>query len=232
MGKQKKQTKSKRGRRSNLPSSSDMAVSAGRGRSVPRASLGSDTLLGLAQSQRRTLALSYNVIPAMTSGGYGEQTILLNSAYQPFAATSAIGYAKYMAFYSKCFVVGATLQLKGVVVDNASTSGVATGVTISTNATSFATASAAIENGMCSWDVVFNIPDRIHFTQSVDVKKFLNKPNVLDDPQLYSTATAPPGQLIDAHVWAACLTGTTNVTVQYLFEVLYDCIFTDPIPFT
>lgn len=67
-------------------------------------------------------------------------------------------------------------------VNNASTSGLVTGLVISTNNTSFANLYAAIENGMCKWDTMFNIPDRFTYVESVDVKKFLNKPNVLDDP--------------------------------------------------
>ncbi len=231
MGKNNNKTKTKRGGRSK-PSSSDMPVSAGRGRAVPRANLGSDTLLGLAQSQRRTLPFVAAVSLVQTGGAYTESPILLNSAYHTYSSTDATGYQKYMAFYSKCFVVGATIVAKGVVIDNASTSGVVVGLTVSTNSTSFASYAAAIENGMCTWDVVFNIPDRIHLTQSVDVKRFLNKPNVLDDPQLFSTATGFPTQAIDAHLFSQCIDGTTSVAVKFVVEVLFDCIFTDPIPFT
>ncbi len=159
--------------------------------------------------------------------------VTLNGAYQPISGQSPAGYAKYMAFYTKAYVVGATMVVKGVVINNSTNAGCNVGVTVSTNNTSFASSIAAIENGMCQWDVIFNLPDRFSFRESVDVKKFLNKPNVLDDPQLYSAAAANPAQVIDAHVWSeAQATTGAAITVRTTVELLLDVIFTDPLPFT
>jgi hypothetical protein len=194
--------------------------------------LGRDTLLGLAQSQRRTLAFVSGSVISGAAGVYAEATVSMNNAFSVFAGSSAVGYAKYMAFYSKCFVLGATIHARGVVIDNATTAGVVTGVTLTTNSTSLANSSAAIENGMCDWTVAFNLPDRVDFRQSVEVAKFLNKPRILDDPQLFSTASASPTQLVVAHIWSQPTGGATAINTTFFFEVELDCVFTDPIPFT
>jgi len=214
--------------------SQDFPDTQGRSSLVPRFNLGKDTLLGLAASQRRTLAFT-RVLNLSTgaTGGYQEAAFTINSGYHIDGSLDATGYDKYMAFYSKCFVVASRVLVRGVVIDNATTEGVVVGCTVSTNNTSFAALSPAIENGMADWEVVFNVPDRFVLNQSVDVKKFLHKPNVLDDPQLFCTASALPGQVVDAHFWAQA-TGTTGATIklQTVIEVLIDCVFTDPIPFT
>jgi hypothetical protein len=226
--------KKKRGSRGSGKGSADYPVSQGLGRAIPRWNIGEDTLLGLAAAQRRTLAFT-KVASASTNGtgGYGEFTYQLNSAYLVDGASSATGYAKYMGFYSKCFVVGARVMARGVVINNATTHGAAVGLVVSTNNTSFAGLVPAIENGMCDWVTVFNIPDRFELNQAVDVKKFLHKPNVLDDPQLFSTSVALPGQAINLHLFIQA-TGTTAAAINsdIVLEFLFDCVFTDPIPFS
>jgi len=224
-----KKTGNKKG---GMPMSSDLAVSAGRGRAVPRMDLGRDTLLGLAQSQRRTLALVGGSSVSGAAGAYAETTFALNNAFSPGFSSSAVGYSKYMAFYTKCFVIGASIRVHGVVIDNASTSGLVCGLTVTTNSTSLGSFQAAVANGMADWTVVFNLPDRVTFNESVDVSKFFNKPRVLDDPQLFSTSGAGPTQLIVVHLWSQALTGATAISMEAGVEILLDCVFTDPIPFT
>jgi len=212
--------------------SQDFASTPGRGPNVPRMNLGRDTLLGLAQSQRRTLSFVGSAAISGAAGVYAENTVNMNNAFSVFGGASAIGYAKYMAFYSKCFVLGSTIHAKGVVIDNAATAGLVAGVTLSTNSTSLASFPAAIENGMCDWTVAFNLPDRFDFKQSVEVSKFLNKPRILDDPQLFSTSSASPTQLVVAHIWTQPTGGATAINFSVVFQVDLDCVFTDPIPFT
>jgi len=142
--------------------------------------MGADTLLGIARSTRRILTRVGGVnLDTGATGGYAETTFTLNDPYN--GGTSAVGYAKYMAFYSKCYVVGASIVVKGI-LEAAVGFGNINGLTTTTNATSLGTAASAIANGMCDWRVVYTNPDRIQLVQAVDVKKFLNKPIVLDDP--------------------------------------------------
>jgi len=230
--KSKRKARGKKTGKQGKSGSSDLALVAGRGRAIPRMSMGQDTLLGLAQSQRRTLAYAASSAVSGAAGAYAESTYTLNNPFSPTGGTPAVGFAKYMAFYSKCYVIGAAIRAHGVVIDNATTAGLACGLTISTSTTSLASSNAAITNGMANWTVVFNVPDRVTFDEAVDVSKFLNKPRVLDDPQLYCTASAGPAQVIVAHLWTQALSGATVIAFQAAWEILFDCVFTDPIPFT
>lgn len=226
--------KGKSGRKlrgSNQATSADLAGPQGRGPAIPPLSMGNDTLLGVARSIRRILPRVATVVQATGgTGGYAESTVVLNDAYN--GGTSAIGYTKYMAFYSKCFVVGASLVHKAVVTSPAA-KGCILGITTTTNSTTLGSYSAAIGNGMCEYRVAFANPDRVQLTAAVDVKRFLNKPFVLDDPQLFSTSSASPSQLAVAHFWIQSTSTTAATqTAEGAYELLLDCVFTDPIPFT
>jgi len=230
--KSKRKARGKKTGKSGKTGSSDLATSAGRGRGVPRMSMGQDTLLGLAQSQRRTLPFVVDTQISGAAGAYATSLFVLNGPFIPNGGASAVGFAKYMAFYSKCYVIGAAIRVHGVVIDNAATSGLACGLTVTTNNTSLASLNGAIANGMCDWTVVFNIPDRVTFNESVDVSKFLNKPRVLDDPQLFCTSAANPTQVVIGHLWTQATSGATAIAFTAVVEILFDCVFTDPIPFT
>lgn len=200
---------------------------------MPRLTMGADTLLGIARTQRRTLAfVSGGALNTGAAGAYAELTYTLNGAFNVSGGASAIGYAKYMAFYSKCFVLGAAMQVRGA----SSTPGnhaYVVGLSITTNATSLGTSVAAIGNGMSTWTVAFSTPDRYALTESVDTGRFLNKPKVLDDPQLFSTSAANPTQVLVAHLWIAGVVATAAaINTESMVEVLLDCVFTDPVPFT
>ncbi len=66
----------------------------------------------------------------------------------------------------------------------------------------------------------------------MDVAKFLNKPKVLDDPQLFSTNAASPSQIIVAHVGVQPVELSVGaIKLDYVLEAEFDCVFTDPIPF-
>jgi len=211
-----------------------VSVPQGRGAFVPRPTLSRDTLLGLASTQRRTLAFALTAVNVTgAAGAYSETIVGLNNAFSVYGGASAIGYAKYMAFYSKCFVVGSQVRFRGTVGGVTATIPAQVGLTVSTNNTSFVSAATAVDNGMVDYMVVGLNPDRVEIRQSVDVKRFLNKPNILDDPQLYSTAAAGPAQVIDAHLWIATTAGAAGVaTLAGIVEIELDCVFTDPIPFT
>lgn len=223
-----------RGRTTRRPESSDLAGAQGRGAAVPRMDPGRDTLLGLARSTRRTLAWAgFAAQNTSGVGAYAETAFILNGPFNVLGGSSANGYAKYMAFYSKCFVLGARIRIRAVVINNATTAALMTTLAVTTNSTSLGTSPPAVMNGMCDWMVAFNLPDRILLDQAVDVGRFLNKPRVLDDPQLFCTAAANPTQVVVAHygVQAAAATAA-SINTQYLAEVTFDCVFTDPIPFT
>jgi hypothetical protein len=225
---QKKSRKGKSGRKG-APGSSDLAVAAGRGRNIPRANMGHDTLLGLAQSQRRTLVFAYANTLTTAAGAYIEATtITLNNLFSPNGGGSAVGFAKYMAFYSKAWVLGARLRTDAA-IGPASTAPFRAALTITTNNTSLGSVPAAIENGMCDWILGAVNPDRHAFRQAVDIAKFLTKPRILDDPQLFCTASAGPTQLVVAHLG---LEAGGSAGLFYLTEIEFDVVFTDPIPFT
>lgn len=202
----------------------------GVGAMVPRFDLGRDTLLGTAPAIRRNLSLVFTGSLSGAAGVYAEGVLILNSAYN--GGTSAAGYAKYMAFYKKCFVVGATLIVRGVVIDNATTTALTCGVTLTDSASTLVSAVRAIENGQCDWTVVFNLPDRVTFAQSVDVAKFKRVPSLLSEDDYASLVTTDPTSIIDAHIWTQPNDAGTAISFKYTAEVLYDCVFTDPITFT
>lgn len=206
-------------------------ASPSKGAHVPRLSMGADTLLGLAQTQRRTLSISGNFGMSSVAGAYAETVIPMNDCFSAFGGTSATGYSKYMAFYTRCFVLGSRVIVKSVYQPGTTTSAATVGVAVSSLASSFASANSAIEAGMCQWDEVGNTPDRLHYTVSVEVSKFLNVPVVLSNPALASTSAASPTTLIDAHLFIDNAAATTGTLITQ-FETLFDVVFTDPIPFT
>ncbi len=207
----------------------DQPQSAGRGRAIPRASLGADTLLGVAQTQRRTLGQVVNIAATGTTGAFGYTTNILNSAYHADGSGDADGFQKIMAFYSKCFVIGCRVLIHGTA--NVTTNSAIVGATITTNVTSLGSYAHAITNGMSQWTLVYKNPDRFSFNLGVDVKKFFNKPFVLDDAQLFCTASATPTQQIILHTWVQDDGNNTQATLGFA-ELLFDCVFTDPVPFT
>lgn len=194
---------------------------------------------GIQQSIRRTLTWSYFGTTTLAAQTYTELgVVVLNSPFDPDAALgglSATGFAKYMAFYSKCFTLGSRLKVKVALAagsdEGASPQSAAVGLTITTNSTSLGSVAAAVEAGLCDYRVINQNPDSAVLTVAVDIAKFLDKPNVLDDNQLFCTSGANPGQVVDAHFWASTVGPLTTTTVSYILECEMDVVFTDPIPF-
>jgi len=188
---------------------------------------------GTPQSVRRTVVVAGSNQQTLTFATYGEYTQIMNSAYN--GGGVAAGYAKLMAFYSKCFVLGARIRVDFALSDTSSgatnTEPTVFGVTITTNSTTLGTITKAIEAGLCDWRELIQNPDSASLTLGVDIAKFLDKPQVLDDSQLFSTSGADPSQVVVAHIWAQNVSSISSVLfTTYLLE--YDCVFTDPIPFT
>ncbi len=187
------------------------------------------------QSHRETLNWAY--VPSyrtLAGSTYSEFfQICLNNPYDPDVAvggTSAHGFSKYMAFYSKCFVLGARIKVKGV-VGQISGPGCLVGTSITTSTTASAAAVTDIQNGYVKYDVVYAYPDRFTHEMAVDVGRFLDKPDVLDDASLFCTSGGGPLELVIAHIWASNYS-TSAQQISYVVEVEYECVFTDPIPFT
>jgi hypothetical protein len=198
---------------------------------TPSPLAGTRSLLGVARSQRRLLAFAKTAAATVTAGSYNEAYYYINTPYLIDTGVSAAGFAKYMDFYSKCFVVAASIRVVISTVTTGSLVYAPVGITITTNTTSLASSPKAIENGMCDWSAILTSPDTKTFTQKVNIAKFLTKPKVLDDPQLYTTASTQPQQVVVAHVWADN-TGGASIVHNHTVEIILDCIFTDPIPFT
>jgi hypothetical protein len=218
-----KKSKSRRGASDALNSGNPS-----KGRGVPRLTMGADHLLGVAQSLTRELAYVYSgTLSPVAAGGYTENLVRLNDAY----TAQPDGFGKYVAFYSKCFVVGTRLRVCLTVLDN-NTYPVVVGVTTSTNTSSLSSSPLAITNGMSQWNQLFLNPNSVNFRSSMDVANFLHKPRVLDDPQLFCTASAAPTQGVFAHIWAQNNAPTGTQALVFTYELIQKCIFTDPIPFS
>jgi hypothetical protein len=161
-----------------------------------------------------------------------EGLFTLNGAYQPVGGSSPAGYAKYMAFYSKAFVLGARIRLRGTGRALTTPGCYGVGVCVTTNATGLGSITAAIDNGMVDYRIMLSNPDHFDISQSVEVSKFLNKPRVLDDPQLFSTNASNPVQVVVAHFFAQNIGTPSSIEVEAIAEIEMDVVFTDPIPFT
>jgi hypothetical protein len=190
---------------------------------------------GIQQTLRRTL-VNVNQSTYTISAGFAELgQYVVNSPYHTFGSTNAIGYDKYMAFYSKCFVHGARIKWSGapasLSVGVNATEPILWGVTINTNSTVLTSTVSAISEGLCSYKLNNQAPDSVMLTEGVDIGKFMNVPNILNNPQLFSTSSAFPDQIIVAHVWAQNYVGSANL-LCFLTEIELDVTFTDPIPFT
>jgi hypothetical protein len=225
------------------PNPSHLARDSGaQGQSVnipPRNYL-STHVAGVQPSIRRTLAWNVSNNSPISSA-YGESAVvILNSPYDPdnaLGGVSASGFAKYMAIYSKCFAVAARAKVKFSIAGPSNT-GVTTtpcciGATITTSVGAIGSLFSAIDAGLCDYQCHNINPDRGVLNLAVDVSKFVDKPDILDDSQFFCTASSNPSQVIALHVWSSNygLVPTTD-TFQYIIEVEFDCVFTDPIPFT
>lgn len=200
-----------------------------------------DHVAGAPQTIRRTLAWAYFTTFDTTHNTYQEPTVVtLNNPYDPDAALgglSASGFAKYMAFYTKCFCIAARIKVK--YATNAATGvgetnfPMAVGVVVTTNSTALGGVVNAVQNGLCDYRVHNESPDSGVLDMSIDVARYLNKPKVLDDPQLFCTSTAGPSQVICAHLFTDSVVSSAITTgITYFLEVEMDCVFTDPLPFT
>jgi len=187
------------------------------------------------QSLRITLSWAANLNLLAGVIGFADfQQVILNSPFDPDAALgglSAMGFAKYMAFYSKCFCLGARAKVKFATVDTGTNiQPMAVGATITTNSAALVNLVSAVQAGLCDYRVLAGNPDSASLTVGVDVAKFVDKPDLLDDPQFFCTSSANPGQLIVLHIWQNLYAAASTKTLSGLVEVEMDCVFTDPIP--
>jgi hypothetical protein len=174
-----------------------------------------------------------------TAQTYTEAAVtILNGAYDPDSAlggTQPFGFAKMMQFYSKCFVLGARIKIKGslsgVGFEGPPTGAMVLGLVITTNTTALSGIDLAMGAGLSEHQIVNINPDRFAFDLSVDIAKFVDKPNLLDDPQWFNTVSANPSQVIVAHFWYYTNSVLTTTSISFTLEVEMDCVFTDPIPF-
>jgi hypothetical protein len=190
---------------------------------------------GVPQTQRTTFVWSAFTQNATSSATYFENTVILNSPLAPGGTTAAEGFAKMMAFYSKCFVIRTRWRV--LLQHNLSTGGFPNvdpcevGAVITTTSTSLASPDAAIMNGLSQHDFVTVNPDHVSFEGELDIGRYLNKPDILDDDQLYTTASANPTALVFMHAWVFNNGPSVgNLTTRFVLE--FDCVLTDPIHFS
>lgn len=209
----------------------------------PAKTFGATHIFGAPQTQRVTLAWTGSGNVGNAAGGFAYQALQVNNPYAPdntFFSASAQAYAKWIAFYSKCFVIRIRFKTSFLAVTASNATIPATvpqvvGCTFTTNSTSLGSFQQAINNGLSQWKLLGAYPDATTFTGTLDVAKFLNKPNILDDEDLLCTSSAGPSQVICLHIWGANPSTFQNITTINwcnVIELEMDCIFTDPNPFT
>jgi hypothetical protein len=206
-------------------------------RNVPTPTYHQTHVLGVAQSLRRTMTLNGGANTLLTTGTYVEPSvIILNGFFNMIASMQPAGYAKYMALYSKCFPLGARCRIKFAMCastgSGANTSPAFLGAVITTNTTSLGSLAGAVDAGLVDYKLLNQSPDSCEIELSVDFAKFVDKPQILDDPQWFSTITANPTQVIVLHVFAESVIATAGCQLVHNYEIDIDCVYTDPIPFT
>ncbi len=237
MGKNnKRNSNNKQMRRGKSVMSSDAVVPT-QGPHVPPPNLQLRRLPGTVQHLRRTLSYVGYGTTSVPEGVTVQQNYRMNSAYQPDSFASPYGFAKYMAFYSKCYVLGARARVSfSVDTDNSSAitdqpyrfKGVV-GFTISTTNPTIVT-EQAIGQSLTDFRMVATTSQTGVLSVGLEVSKFLDKPRVLDDPDLFSTSGAPPIDIIYGTWWASAERNDMQVT--RVTQLDFDVVFVDPVPFS
>jgi hypothetical protein len=213
---------------------------------IPRNFL-ANNVSGIKQHCRQKLTYTFSASQSMSiAGTYYEPVVLyLNSPYYPAPAigtASSNGFVKWMQFYSKCYATSARVR---IVASNASPSFLGTtssqpttilvGTVVTTNATSLSSSSYAINQGLSQYRVIQYSPDTWTFDQSINISKFVDKPDILDDPQYFCTSSAGPTQIVCLHLFSQVLASSVSAlsgSLVYTAEITYDCTFLDPLPFS
>jgi len=212
----------------------------GRSVNIPPRNYLATHVAGVQPSIRRTLAWNVTSNGTIPSNTYTESAVvILNSPYDPdnaLGGVSASGFAKYMAIYSKCFAIAARAKVK-FATSGANGEGVPTGVnvigaTITTSVSALSSLYNAIDAGLCDYQIHNINPDRGELNLAVDIAKFVNKPDILDDSQFFCTASSNPSQVVALHLFSNGLSLLATTVYTFVIEVEFDCVFTDPIPFT
>lgn len=193
---------------------------------------------GFPQRFPETLRWAYasNAPYAVVAGTYQEVGVVLaNSAYRPcagLAATSAAGFAKWMAVYTKCYVKSARITVAVVnqfTVANAIQPSITFGITGTTNSTTLGSYVQAIETGLVDSKMLGTGNDTGKVSWTVDIGKFLSRDDVTDTSDLYCQAAADPAQLVTGHLWFYN-NSATNANTNLNITVDLECIFVDPLP--
>lgn len=213
------------------------AVVPTQGAHVPPPNMQVHRLLGTVQRLRRTLRyVSYGTFQC-PEGVTVQQNYRLNSAYQPDSSNSPYGYAKYMAFYTKCYVMGVRYKDTFVVdTDNSAAitdqpnrfKGVV-GFSIATTNPTIVPGNAVAQM-LTDYRMVGTTSQTGSVSLGLEVAKFLDKPSLLSDPDLYSTSGAPPIDLIYGMFWISAERNDLQVT--RMTQIDFDVMFVDPVPFT
>lgn len=213
------------------------AVVPTQGAHVPPPNMQVHRLLGTVQRLRRTLRYVGYGTTQCPEGATVQQNYRLNSAYQPDSSTNPYGFAKYMAFYTKCYVMGVRFK-ESFVVDTDNTSVITdqpnrfkgvVGLSIATTNPTIVT-SNAVAQMLTDYRMVGTTSQTGSISLGLEVAKFLDKPSLLSDPDLYSTVAAPPIDIIYAMLWITAERNDLQVTRMTVID--FDVMFVDPVPFT
>lgn len=209
------------------------------GPNVPPPNMQVHRLLGTVQRLRRTLSWTSYGNTQCPEGSTVQTNFRMNSAYQPLSAVSnnPYGFAKYMAFYAKCYVLGA--RIKATFVADTDNSSAITdqpyrfkglvGISVSTTNPTIVP-SDAISQSLTDYRCVGTTSQTGSVSIGLDVAKFLDKPRILDDPDLYCTSGAPPLDIIYGALWISA--DKNDVQLTNVVQIEFDVMFVDPLPFT
>lgn len=190
------------------------------------------------REQLRHTYSTHGAISLATSTFVEINTFVMNGLTIPdiYSGVQPLGFAKLIAFYQKAYVRAA--KIKVTFVNTVSGAGVVPstilecGISINTLPASLTSSRQAIGEGLCRYTTIQQAPDRSSVTVSVDIGKFMSVQDLLAGSQFYCTSVANATQQAIAHVWAYNTSGTTVGYVTPVYDVEYDVIFADPLPFT
>lgn len=241
----RRNTGSKRGSSGLLTQASSSAVFS---RHVPPSRWLANNVSGLPRFRKLVLAWNNNAGHSVGTGTFYEFPCILNTAYLPGLSSgsgnfnnskNALAYGSNIAQYNNCTVIGARWHAwiniaPQVGYEYTTMSNTATvGCTVNNTSTPLVGSQLAIEQGMSQATFLGNSPDTVHFTDTLDIAKWFDVKDLLDNPaQFASTASTIPNQLVYLHIWCGNDRAGNTIGFNVMATVEFECIFNNPVPFS
>lgn len=138
------------------------------------------------------------------------------------------GFDQLMLFYNHYTVTHAKITVTFANQDT--TNGQTVAIFIADTDTTYSDIRQPIENGNCTFselNLKNNSPDQKTLTANVDIRKFMARKSVMDDPTLYGTSSGNPTDQVYFILTAApqAVTDSSNIGCQTTIE--YNVVFTE-----